>query len=71
MKTMTCAQMGGMCEEEVSGETKEELLANGMEHLESSHPEMAATVKTMPEDDPMMIEWRQKFDEMWDAAPEV
>ncbi len=63
--------MGGMCDAVMTAETKEEMLAKGMEHLEAAHPEMAATVKAMPKDDPMMVEWNKKFDEMWDAAPEM
>jgi predicted small metal-binding protein len=61
MKTMTCAQMGGMCEEKICGNSIEEMLANGMAHLEITHPEMAASIKAMPSDDPKMVEWDNKF----------
>ncbi len=70
MKTLTCAQMGGMCDEKISASTVDEMLANGMRHLEEAHPEMAETVKATPADDPMMVEWREKFDAAWAAAPE-
>jgi hypothetical protein len=62
--------MGGMCDTPISGNSKDELMTNGMKHLEESHPEMAETVKTMAKDDPMMVEWAQKFDAAWEAAPE-
>ncbi len=71
MKTMTCAQMGGMCDTAVSAETKDEMMAKGMEHLDAAHPEMAATVKSMAHDDPMMVAWVEKFNADWEAAPEV
>ena len=70
MKTITCRDMGGMCDEKIQGETKDELLASGMAHLHEAHPEMAATVEATPDDDPMMVEWQQKFDATWDATPE-
>ena len=70
MKTITCAQMGGMRDEKITGATQDEMLANGMKHLEAAHPEMASTVKTMPADDPMMVEWSRKFQETWDSTPE-
>jgi predicted small metal-binding protein len=70
MKTLTCAQMGGMCDTPISGNSEDELMMNGMQHLEAAHPEMAAQVKAMPKDDPMMVEWGKKFKEMYNAAPE-
>ena len=70
MKTINCRDMGGMCDEPISASTKDEMMANGMKHLEAAHPEMAETVKTMPADDPMMVEWAKKFDETWEKAPE-
>lgn len=68
---MTCAQMGGMCETVVTGNTAEEMMSNGMAHLEEAHPEMAANVKAMPKDDPKMVEWNEKFMKDWEAAPET
>ena len=71
MKTLTCAQMGGPCEEKISGATKDEMMSNGMKHMEAAHPEMAADIKSMPKDDPKMVEWGKTFDASWDAAPEM
>jgi predicted small metal-binding protein len=61
MKTMTCAQMGGTCETKITGSTPDEMMMNGMKHLESAHPEMATQVKATPKDDPSMVEWNKKF----------
>lgn len=63
--------MGGMCETSVTGNTAEEMMSNGMAHLEEAHPEMAANVKAMPKDDPKMVEWNEKFMKDWEAAPET
>ncbi|MDR3572152.1 MAG: DUF1059 domain-containing protein [Candidatus Pacebacteria bacterium] len=70
MKTMTCAQMGGPCEEKLSGNTPEELMGNAMHHLEAAHPQMAADVKATPADAPMMVEWNKKFMEDWGNTPD-
>ncbi len=68
---MTCRQMGGMCDEEIKGETKEEILDNGMKHLDEKHPEMAATVRSMPADHPAMVEWNKKFEEEYEKTPDA
>ena len=70
MKTMTCAQMGGMCETALSAETREEMMQKGMAHLEVAHPEMAETVRNMSKEDPMMVAWLEKFNADWDSTPE-
>ena len=71
MKMMTCAQMGGPCEAEIKGETVDEMMTNGMAHLEQAHPDMAVSVKAMPKDAPEMVAWNEKFMAEWAAAPEV
>ncbi len=69
MKTMTCAQMGGMCDEKVSGSTPEEMIVSGVRHLEVAHPDMANDIKSMPSDHPVMVEWKDKFMKEWEATP--
>jgi predicted small metal-binding protein len=70
MKTLTCSPMGGPCDEKISGNTPDELMANGMAHLESAHPEMAAQVKTVSKDDPQMVEWNKNFEKDWTNTPD-
>ena len=71
MKSMSCAQMGGECDAVVTGNTPEEMMNAGMEHLHASHPEMAAQVMATPKDDPKMVEWNQKFMADFEALPEM
>ena len=49
MKQMTCAAMGGPadCTTVIQGETPEEMVQNGMDHIETAHPAMFADVKKM------------------------
>jgi predicted small metal-binding protein len=70
MKTMTCTQLGGECDTKITGNTPEELISNGMQHLESAHPQMAADVKAAPKDSPMMVAWNEKFMKDWADTPD-
>lgn len=62
--------MGGMCDAKVQGATEDEMMGNGMIHLEKAHPEMAATIKATSMDDPMMKEWGEKFHADYEATLE-
>jgi predicted small metal-binding protein len=62
--------MGGPCDAKISGGSKDELMMNGMKHIEEAHPEMAADIKAMPKDDPKMIAWSEKFDKDYAETPE-
>jgi predicted small metal-binding protein len=71
MKQMTCAQMGGPadCTTMISGNTAEEMVKNGMVHLNQAHPEMADDMKKMtPEEN---AEWMADFQKKFDDAPEM
>ncbi|MDB5259736.1 MAG: hypothetical protein JWO73_944 [Candidatus Taylorbacteria bacterium] len=63
--------MGGSCDAKITGSTPDEMMMNGMKHLEEAHPEMAADVKASSPTDPMMIAWGEKFKKDFDAAPEM
>ena len=63
--------MGGPCDAAISGNTPEEMMGNGMKHIEGAHPEMAADIKAMPETDPKMVEWSKKFHETWASTPDT
>lgn len=58
-----------MCDEAITASTSDEMMELGMKHLEVAHPEMAESVKKMPQDDPMMVAWSQKFKADWESKP--
>jgi predicted small metal-binding protein len=70
MKTLTCKEMGGPCDAQISANSSDEMMANGMKHMEEAHEAMAADIKAMPHDDPKMIEWSKTFMEMWNKTPD-
>ena len=63
--------MGGACDEQITGGTIDEMMENGMKHMQKAHPKMAADIKAMKPDDPKMIAWSEKFKKDFAAAPEV
>jgi hypothetical protein len=67
---MTCRQMGGPCDAKIQGANPDEMMKNGMMHLEQMHPQMATDVKAAPKDDPKMKEWSEKFMADWENTPE-
>jgi len=71
MKVMTCKQLGGPCDAKIRGSTPDEMMKNGMKHMEKAHPKMAEDIKNTSPDDPTMVAWNEKFKADFEAAPEV
>lgn len=70
MKNVTCAKLGGPCDHVIAAETKEELMAKGMEHIKAAHPEMAADIEKMSDEE--MAKWKtETLDKVWDETPEA
>lgn len=77
MKTMTCTQMGGACDETFSAETFEEMAelskAHGMEMFQkqdAAHLAIMMEMKTMMGQPGAMEEYMAKKRAEFDAAPE-
>ncbi len=62
--------MGGMCDEPITAADYNGFMKLGMEHLEKAHPEMAASIKAAPKDDPMMAQWDKDFRKTLEETPE-
>jgi predicted small metal-binding protein len=71
MKQMTCAQMGGpaTCNLMISGNTAEEMVKNGMDHITQAHPDLAEQIKKMTPEE--TTQWMADFKVKFDAAPEM
>jgi len=77
MKTMTCKQMGGSCDETFSAETFEEMAelskAHGMEMFQqqdAAHLAIMAEMKSLMEKPGAMEEYMAKKRAEFDAAPD-
>ena len=66
MKTMTCKQLGGPCDEKLSAESWDEMVQTMVKHVTANHPETAEQMKKMHEADPK--KWGRETKPKWDAA---
>ena len=73
---MTCKDMGGMCDAEITGETPEEMMENGKKHVhdtaeggDATHGELVEKMKVMTPEEFKM--WEDGFKVKFEAAAEV
>lgn len=69
MKTMTCAELGGACDQKLSAETWDEMIKKMTAHVMDQHPDVAEKMKAMHEADPE--QWGKEMKPKWEAAPET
>ena len=69
MKTMTCRQLGGTCDQKLSAETWDEMVQTMTKHVMENHPDVAEKMKAMHEQDPK--KWGKEMKPKWEAAKEV
>lgn len=67
MKTMTCKELGGKCDQKLSANTWEEMVQVMTHHVMSSHPDVAKRMKEMHDKDPK--QWAAETKPKWDHAP--
>ena len=69
MKTMTCRQLGGPCDQQLTASTWDEMVQAMTRHVLDRHPETAKAMKRMHDEDPKR--WGREMKPKWDAAPET
>lgn len=75
-KKITCRQMGGPCDQEFTGDSVEEIVGKGAEHLnqmsEKGDAEHKAAKDMMDNsDEAAKGEWFKKFGEIFASAPDA
>jgi predicted small metal-binding protein len=68
MKTMTCRELGGVCDQKLSAETWNDIVKTMTKHVMENHPDLAKQMEKMHNEDPQ--KWSRKTKPKWDAAPE-
>jgi predicted small metal-binding protein len=68
MKTMTCKELGGNCDETLSANTWDEMVMTMTKHVMANHPDVAKQMEKMHNEDPKR--WGSEVKPKWDAAPE-
>jgi len=69
MKTMTCRDLGGPCDQELTASSWGEMVQTMTKHVMDNHPETAKEMEQMHNDDPE--KWGKEMKPKWDAAPEI
>ncbi|MES2224556.1 MAG: DUF1059 domain-containing protein [Patescibacteria group bacterium] len=75
MKKLTCAELGGLCDTEIKGNTPEEIMMGVGEHLKASddpaHKELFERVSKITMEDQEGIDWDKGVREKFAAAPDM
>lgn len=69
MKTMTCRQLGGTCDQAITANTWDEIVKKMSRHVIEKHPDVAKQMEHMHNQDPK--KWGKEMKPKWDATPEV
>ena len=66
MKTMTCRQLGGTCDQTLTAETWDGMVQAMTKHVMEMHPDVAKDMERMHNQDPK--KWGREMKPKWDAA---
>ena len=69
MKTMTCSELGGSCDQKLSADTWDEMVKVMTKHVLGKHPDVAKKMEKMHHEAPQR--WGREHRPTWDAAPET
>lgn len=68
MKTLTCKDLGGVCDQKMSATTWDEMVQKMTKHVMENHPDVAKQMEKMHKDDP--TKWGREMKPKFDNAPE-
>jgi predicted small metal-binding protein len=69
MKSMTCRQLGGACDQQLSANSWDEMVKVMTKHVMEKHPDVAKSMEKMYNEDPK--QWGREMRPKWDAAPAI
>jgi predicted small metal-binding protein len=69
MKSMTCRELGGPCDQTLTAATWDEMVKKMTRHVMEKHPDTAKAMEQMHNQDPK--KWGQEMKPKWDAKPEA
>jgi predicted small metal-binding protein len=69
MKTMTCSELGGACDQKLSASSWDEMVKVTTKHVMEKHPDVAKKMKKMHNEDPK--KWGREMKPKWEAAVET
>ena len=69
MKTMTCRELGGTCDQELSANSWGEMVQTMTKHVMDKHPDVAKRMEQIHNADPKA--WGKEMKPKWDATPDT
>jgi predicted small metal-binding protein len=69
MKSMSCRELGGTCDQKLSTQTWDEMVRTMTKHVMDNHPETAKSMEQMHNEDPK--KWGREMKPKWDSKPEM
>jgi predicted small metal-binding protein len=69
MKTMTCKELGGKCDQKLTANSWDEMVKVMTKHVMDKHPDVAKQMEKMHNDDPK--KWAKEMKPKWEAAPDT
>jgi predicted small metal-binding protein len=66
---MTCKELGGKCDQQLSADSWHEMVETMTKHVMDEHPDVARKMEKMHDDDP--DKWNRLMKPKWQAAPEI
>jgi predicted small metal-binding protein len=69
MKSMTCRQLGGKCDQKLTANSWDEMVTVMTKHVMEKHPDVAKDMEAMHKRDPK--QWGREMKPKWEASPEV
>ena len=67
MKTLTCKELGGKCDQPLSASSWDEMVQKITHHVMECHPDVAKDMERMHNQDPE--KWGREMKPKWDSAP--
>ena len=67
MKTMTCRELGGPCDRQLSANSWDEMVQVITKHVTENHPATAKQMENMHKADPK--KWGREMKPKWEAKP--
>jgi len=64
---MTCRELGGTCDQNLSAETWEDMVKAMTRHVMEKHPDVARQMEKMHNEDPK--KWGREMKPKWEKAP--
>ncbi len=70
MKTFTCKELGGMCDEKFSGESFMEIVGKGMPHMMSDEAHTVSIMGMEKRTGENQAQWMERMQKEFDAKSE-